>query len=192
MDDQESITTRVADALNLATRLHQGQVRKGTTIPYVSHLLHVAAYVTEDGGSEDVVIAALLHDAAEDQGGRAILLEIASRFGDHVARIVEDCSDSLLEDRQHKAPWLERKQAVLSALASMHPDSLLVIAADKLHNVEATRNDLRLGQGDVWDRFKTGKEGFIWYHEEVLRILSEVLPGSRSVSLLRAALTEVR
>lgn len=193
MNDQpQPLTTAIAAATGLALRYHQDQKRKGTDIPYISHLLHVAAYAMEDGADEESVIAALLHDAAEDQGGRTVLAEIASQFGPKVARIVEDCSDSLSEDSKLKAPWQQRKEATIAALPSMQRNSLVVIAADKLHNVRATADDVRLGQEDVWDRFKTGMEGFIWYHEEVWRVLDDLLPNSRSVRLLRSALDEIR
>ena len=101
---------RLSHAFEYASELHADQKRKGVGSPYLSHLLGVASYVIEYGGSEDAVIAALLHDAAEDQVGHATLAEIARRFGDHVARIVEQCSDSIEAEGAEKADWEQRKR----------------------------------------------------------------------------------
>ena len=120
----------MAKALELASRYHGGQKRKGTNIPYLSHVLHVAALAMEDGAGEDTVVAALLHDAAEDQGGHRVLARIYAEFGATVAGIVEDCSDSLANDREKKAPWRDRKEAAIAALPSMGRASLTVIAAE--------------------------------------------------------------
>jgi (p)ppGpp synthase/HD superfamily hydrolase len=182
---------RLARGLALAAELHAGQVRKGTTIPYLSHLLAVASLVAEDGGDEDQVIAALLHDSAEDQGGAAVLARIAAELGDRVARIVRDCSDSLESAGKEKAPWRERKQTVLDQLPHLPAESLTVIAADKLHNMRSTAADLRLDGPAVWDRFKTGREGFVWYHREMLLALRQTLPRSRSVQLMAPLLDDL-
>jgi len=99
---------RFEAALLYATHVHAGQVRKATRIPYITHLLAVAASVAEHGGDEDRVIAALLHDAPEDQGGEGRLEDIRVRFGEAVARIVKACSDTF-EDP--KPPWRPRKEA---------------------------------------------------------------------------------
>jgi (p)ppGpp synthase/HD superfamily hydrolase len=171
---------RLSRAVQVASELHRGQVRKGSDIPYLSHLMAVAALVMEDGGDEDQVLAALRHDAAEDQGGEATLGYIEQQFGSRVATIVRDCSDSLVDRDSEKAPWRERKQAALDKLASLNRDSLLVIAADKLHNARSTAVDLRLLGAVVWTRFKTGREGFLWYHHEMAARLTELVPESRS------------
>ena len=100
---------RFPAALLLAERVHHDQRRKGTGIPYIAHVMAVAALVLEHGGDEDEAIAALLHDAAEDAGGEAMLAEIRAQFGDAVGDIVLGCSDSLVENPAEKRPWLERK-----------------------------------------------------------------------------------
>ena len=92
--------------------MHAAQQRKGTNAPYIGHLMGVASIVLDDGGTEDEAIGALLHDAAEDHGGRERLEDIRARFGDAVARIVEDCTDSW---DTPKGPWAERKQAYIGA-----------------------------------------------------------------------------
>jgi (p)ppGpp synthase/HD superfamily hydrolase len=114
-------------ALEFSTQLHAGQTRKGTAIPYVAHLLAVASLVLTHGGNEDEAIAALLHDAVEDQGGKR------DRFGKNVASIVDDCSDT---DVEPKPPWKERKERYLAHLGSASPSAKLVAAADKLDNLE--------------------------------------------------------
>src|ERR1051325_6799957 len=117
-----------------AARLHREQTRKGTEIPYVSHLLAVSALILEHGGDEDQAIAGLLHDAAEDQGGQARLAEIESMFGPGVSRIVADCTDSWTDP---KPPFRERKEAYLAHLPQKPQRSLLVSLADKTHNATA-------------------------------------------------------
>ena len=153
---------RFDEALAYASRLHRDQRRKGTDIPYISHLMSVAALVLEHGGDEDQAIAALLHDAVEDQGGEPILEEIRLRYGDGVAKIVADCSDAWEEP---KPPWRERKEAYLAKLPEKDAASLLVSLADKTHNARAILNDLRQIGDDIWDRFNGGKDGTIWYYE---------------------------
>src|SRR5579872_5374059 len=143
------LTTRFEEALVFATQLHAEQTRKGTTIPYISHLLAVTAIVIENGGNEDEAIAALLHDAIEDQGGAATREEIRRRFGDAVVAIVDGCTDA---ETLPKPPWQERKQVYLAHLPSASPSVLLVSAADKLHNAYAILRDYRrLGEA-LWSR----------------------------------------
>ena len=172
---------RLGRALTRAEDWHSGQVRKGSTIPYLSHLMSVASLVMEDGGDQDQVIAALLHDAAEDQGGEATLAAIKDEFGPRVESIVRACSDSLETDPTMKADWHTRKRAAIANFASESTDALVVSAADKLHNLRSTVLDLSLIGDSVWDRFKTGREGFLWYHDEVLAVLQQRIPDSRSV-----------
>ena len=182
---------RLGRAVSLAADLHSGQTRKGTSVPYLSHLFAVSALVLEDGGGEDQAIAALLHDAAEDQGGEETLELIAELFGSRVASIVRDCSDSLTADPEEKAPWVDRKQASLDKLGSVNQDALLVIAADKLHNLRSTVADLRTVGDEVWSRFKTGRDGFLWYHQEMLDRLGTLMADSRSVTEMRSLMMEL-
>jgi (p)ppGpp synthase/HD superfamily hydrolase len=181
-------TGSFCDALTYAADLHSRQVRKSTTIPYVSHLLAVCAYVWEDGGTEEEAIAALLHDAVEDQGGLETLAEIRERFGDRVGDIVLACSDTT---EQPKPPWRQRKQQYVDSLEHAETSVLKIAAADKLHNAQATLQDLRADGPAVWDRFNAGPQDFLWYHREVLRVLEARLPDSRSVALLRQVLRDL-
>ncbi len=159
---------RFQTALAYAARLHATQFRKGTTRPYVAHLLGVTSTVLTHGGDEDEAIAALLHDAVEDQGGKPRLREIRKKFGARVARIVEGCTDA---DTDPKPPWLERKRSYLRHLRDADPSVLLVSAADKLYNASEILADLRKHRESVWDRFKGGKQGTLWYYREVAKIL---------------------
>ncbi len=179
------------EAFALAFELHAGQVRKGTQVPYVSHVMAVSALVLEDGGTEVAAAGGLLHDAAEDQGGWATIDRIRARCGGSVADVVIACSDSLLAKGEVKEPWRQRKEAAIRALSSHPEDALRVIAADKLHNTEATLTDLLITGPAVWSRFKTGREGFLWYHEQMFAGLADLLPQSRSVERLRRALDEI-
>ncbi len=152
---------RVEAALCFAAQLHQDQERKGSGTPYLCHLLAVAALVGESGGSEDEFIAAVLHDAVEDQGGAPTLARVRGLFGDAVAEIVAGCTDT---DATPKPPWRARKEAYIAHLAQASPSVLRVSCADKLHNARAIVADLRK-QGDAaWSIFKGGKDGTLWYY----------------------------
>lgn len=175
-----ALTARYDEALAYASELHRNQVRKGTDIPYLSHLLSVSALVMEHGGSEDQAIAALLHDAAEDQGGRDTLETIRTRFGDDVARMVAECTDSWTKP---KPPWRERKEAYLESLPRKHPDSLLIALADKTHNSRTIRANYRTIGDAVWDRFKGGREGTLWYYRSLADFFAEAMPGPLSREL---------
>ncbi len=173
-DGQGTITHRFESALVYALHLHAQQKRKGTSIPYISHLLAVAAIVLEDGGSEDEAVAALLHDAIEDQGGEPIRQEIRRRFGDKVVEIVNGCTDT---DETPKPPWLERKKKYLEHLRSASSEIVRVSAADKLHNARSVLSDLRRHGKLVWDRFKGGREGTLWYYRRLVQVFRENGPS---------------
>ena len=153
---------RLTDAFDLAAKLHFDHTRKGIECPYLSHLLGVASFVLEYGGSEDAVIASLLHDAVEDQGGAATLEVIKRRFGEHVASVVEQCSDSIADQSTEKLDWEVRKRSYIASLLRKHPDALLVTACDKLHNALAILADhqeaVATAGAPVWERFG-GKSG---------------------------------
>ncbi len=169
-----SLTERYEEALKYAFQLHRRQVRKGSGIPYVSHLLAVSALVMQDGGDEDQAIAGLLHDAVEDQGGQKTLDEIQRKFGERVAGIVLGCSDTL---ESPKPPWRERKEKYLAHLESASVEVRRVSQADKLHNASSILQDLHREGTGVWGRFKGGKEGTLWYFDELLRIFRKVQPS---------------
>jgi HD domain len=161
------LTDRFAEALTFAERLHRDQRRKGNDVPYIAHLMTVSATVLEHGGDEDVAIAALLHDAVEDQGGLERLREIEAKFGARVARTVASCSDSVTTDPADKAPWEERKRAYVAHLAEVDADVALVVAADKLHNLTATIRDVRRDGPATLARFNAGPERILWYYAAV-------------------------
>lgn len=154
------LTERYAEALQLAWRLHRTQVQKGTSIPYVSHLIAVSSLALEHGANEDEAIAALLHDAVEDAGGKPTLDMIRVRFGDTVADIVAGCTDAYVEP---KSEWRPRKEAYLAHLANASASVRLVSASDKLHNARSTLLDLRVHGPSLWSRFTAGKRGSLWY-----------------------------
>lgn len=164
---------RAREALLLAFDLHARQTRKGRPIPYITHLLAVAAIVGEHGGDEDQFIAALLHDAVEDQGGAPMLERIRAQFGDRVAELVAACTDT---DQHPKPPWRARKEAFLAELPGKSPDQKLIIAADKLHNARALLGDLRREGIATLDRFNGGREGTLWYHRAITEALAKGWP----------------
>jgi (p)ppGpp synthase/HD superfamily hydrolase len=164
------------EALLYAARLHRDQTRKGTDTPYVTHLLAVAAIVGENGGTEDETIAALLHDAPEDRGGRERLEDIRARFGDEVAEIVEGCTDTY-EDP--KPAWRPRKEAYVEHVATASPSVRLVSAADKLHNAQTILADLRAVGNELWTRFTGGKEGTLWYYRALVEAYTRT--GSNAI-----------
>lgn len=156
------LTNRFDTALLYASQVHGGQKRKATKIPYIAHLLGVTALVLEDGGDEDQAIAALLHDAVEDQGGRPRLDDIRARFGEVVAKIVEGCTDA---ETIPKPEWVERKRRYVKHLRHAPADVCRVslALADKLHNARAILIDFRQDRGALWPRFNGGKGGTLWY-----------------------------
>jgi (p)ppGpp synthase/HD superfamily hydrolase len=164
-------TARFESAMLYAHQVHQGQRRKGTGIPYIAHVLGVAALAMEYGANEDEAIGALLHDAAEDGGGEATLAEIRARFGDAVGEIVLGCSDSLVEDPEDKLPWRERKENYLAHLENVSTAVCLVSAADKLHNVRSIMRDYREHGEEIWERFQGRRDGTLWYYETVADVL---------------------
>lgn len=173
---------RLAAATALAVEIHAAQLRKGTRIPYVAHLLAVAAIVLEHGGDEDQACAALLHDAVED-GGAHWEAVIRDRFGPRVAAIVRACTDA---DVQPKPPWRARKEAYLAHLEHAGEDAMLVSAADKLHNARAIGADVRAHGQDVFTRFKAGREGTLWYYRALAEVFTRRMPGTLATELWRA------
>src|SRR5262249_18213622 len=156
---------RLSDAFAFAAAKHARQKRKGTEIPYVEHLMGVASTALRFGADWDETIAALLHDAPEDQGGRPVLDEIRSRFGPRVAEIVEGCTDTFDEP---KPAWRPRKERYIAHLADVSPSVLRVSAADKLHNARAILEDYRAQGEALWPRFNGGREGTLWYYRALV------------------------
>jgi (p)ppGpp synthase/HD superfamily hydrolase len=162
------LTQKFVKAMQYAAEKHATQTRKGSDIPYLGHLLSVAGFVIDADGTETQAIAALLHDAPEDQGGEATLAEIREKFGDDVADIVKECSDTL---ETPKPPWRERKENYVNHLAEASDGALLVSLADKLHNARAILRDFREVGDQLWQRFsvKDPKE-HLWYYQSLLRV----------------------
>lgn len=158
---------RFCDALCLANVLHADQRRKISGVPYVSHVLAVASLVIENQGSEDESIAALLHDAAEDCGGRQTLEKIRNQFGSKVADIVLGCSDTL---ELPKPPWLQRKKHHLAQLAVADRAVKLVSIADKLHNLRTSVHGFSIYGDLFWENFNGGRDGMLWYYSELMPV----------------------
>jgi len=173
------LSTRFDAAVQLAHSLHRDQRRKGTAIPYLAHLLAVAALVLEARGDEDEAIAALLHDAIEDQGGSAAREQIRARFGERVTAIIDGCSDA---SGSPKLPWRGRKEAHLARLESAPRSVLLVTCADKLHNARALVADYRVVGESLWERFHGGREGTLWYYRSALELFRAAADAPRGLA----------
>lgn len=189
------LTERFTDAVDYARLLHT-EYRKGTGIPYMAHLIGVAALVMGEAGgrvpvTEDMVLAALLHDAVEDHGGMPRLREIEQRFGPDVARMVAALSDTFAEDHDKKEGWEERKNNYLARLREEPDDVLLISAADKLYNAKAILDDYREIGPKVFDRFKRGKDQQLWYFDELLKVF-RAHPPNRIVDELERVVKELR
>lgn len=178
------ITDRFRQALDYASRKHALQTRKASDIPYLSHLLGVCSLVMSNSPDEDVWIAALLHDAIEDQGGEKTALEIEEQFGKRVADLVRGCSELTADDNEVRPPWLERKLTYLAGLPASDPDVLLISVADKLHNARSVLADWRRCGDDVYVRFTKGKAGTHWYYNELINKYRE--SGNVPEHLLRS------
>jgi (p)ppGpp synthase/HD superfamily hydrolase len=171
--------TRLAEAVAFAFAVHADQRRKGTTIPYIAHLMSVAALVLEHGGDEEQAIAGLLHDVIEDFGAEQDNI-IKERFGLRVVAIVRACTDA---DAIPKPPWRERKERYIEHLEQVSEDVLLVSACDKLHNARAIVHDLKTHGTDVFARFAGGPEGTLWYYDSLAEVFTRRLPGPLAAEL---------
>jgi HD domain-containing protein len=180
--DPAPITSRIEDAFRYAVRVHAKQRRLGAGTPYIAHPLAVCSLVLEAGGDDDQAIAALLHDVAEDHGGRERLRDVCDRFGERVAAIVEGCSDALDEP---KPPWRLRKEGYLEHLREASDDVLLVCLADKLHNARSVLMDYRQYGDALWRRFSGGRDYAAWYLTELARLFRDRRPGALAEELDR-------
>lgn len=200
-DDTTCYSDRYVDALGFAADRHRHQTKKtaaaGDGIPYITHLLGVSALIWEDGGDEDQAIAGLLHDVLEDTPTEAD--ELRDRFGDRVAAMVELCSDADLAEGEEKDPWRPRKEAHVAHLRAVEdPAGLLVVLADKVHNVEAQLADARhaaaagpAAEAGFWSLFKGGYHGTLWYLRQVRDALGDRLEGSRLLERFDTRLEEL-
>jgi (p)ppGpp synthase/HD superfamily hydrolase len=190
------LSSRFTSAVDYARKVHTER-RKGTDVPYMAHLLGVAALVMGEVGyvrfpvTEDMVIAALLHDAAEDHGGLPRLRDIEHNFGSNVARMVAGLSDSLTEDPSKKPSWLERKQAYIQRLREESADVQLISAADKLYNAKAILEDYRKIGPRVWERFKRGRNDQLRYFDELIKVFKSS-GVNRIVDELERVVNELR
>jgi GTP pyrophosphokinase len=168
------LSSRFSEALGFAAALHARQKRKVSGTPYVGHLLAVTAIVLEHGGGEDEAIAALLHDAIEDQGGPPVRAEILRRFGSQVTEIVDGCTDT---DVIPKPPWRARKEAHLAHLRTASESVCLVVAADKLDNSRSLLREFRSHGPSLWDHFRGGRDGTLWYFGAAIEALRHAAPA---------------
>jgi GTP pyrophosphokinase len=190
------LSDRFDRALALAHKVHRRQARKGTQVPYMAHILGVAALVLEFGGGEDEAIGALLHDALEDAAQHAshevtvewLRTEIQHSFGDHVMAIVEHMTDAT---EREKPPWRARKTKYVADLEHAPESALLVSAADKFHNIQSLLRDYRRHGDQLWTRFnpEAGKSGVVGYYRALADILDRRLPGTLTSELHRAVAT---
>ncbi|MEN9802951.1 MAG: hypothetical protein RLZ37_2076 [Actinomycetota bacterium] len=188
------LTDRYHSAIGLALELHYGHVRKGTTIPYISHLLSVSSLVLDTGGDEDPAIAALLHDAVEDadgMSGEEVADLIRRRFGDRVADIVLGCSDTVSTGGTAKPPWRTRKEAYLEKLRHEPDDVVRVSLADKVHKARSIASDQdRLGD-ELWSRFNATRDDSHWYYSSLRAVYAERLPGNPLIRELDLAIQRI-
>lgn len=193
------LTPRFTQAVDYARQIHTG-LRKGTDVPYMAHLLGVVSLVMGESGhvpfavTEDVVIAALLHDAVEDEGGLPRLRDIEAKFGKEVAKIVEGCTDSFEADSNKKQDWETRKTSYIKRLRDDReepPGTLLVSAADKLYNARSILEDYRQAGAEVWKRFKRGRKEQLWYFDELIRVYDQRCPNWRIVEELKRVVAEL-
>jgi (p)ppGpp synthase/HD superfamily hydrolase len=185
-DAAPALTERFLAAVALAEEIHGRQRRIGTEVPYLAHLLVVSGLVLEDGGDEEEAIAAMLHDAVEDGGGRPVLERIQRSFGPRVAAIVEGCTDNL--DGDPAEPWIERKQRYLEHLPGVTDNAVLRVAlADKVHNARSLVRDYRDEGPRIWERFpnKTAREQ-LWYYDGLVDFFTDRRPGPLAEDLRRA------
>jgi GTP pyrophosphokinase len=178
---------RFVDALGYALRLHAEQYRKGSGVPYYSHLMAVSSLVLEYGGSEEQAIAALLHDAIEDQalrmGGAELAREtLASRYGDTVVAIVDACTDA---DSFPKPPWRARKERYIAHIAEMQAGAALVSCCDKIHNARSLVSDFREVGDALFGRFSVPREQTLWYYSELAGAFGRFHPGRAADELRR-------
>ncbi len=183
-----ALTDALTRAFDLARSAHAGQTRRGTSVPYLSHLLAVAALVLEFGGDETAAIVALLHDVVEDCGGAARLAEIRGEFGDEVAVMVSALSDT---DQDPKPPWRPRKEAAIERLKNDSPATQLVAFCDKLHNARSIVADLATFGASTWSKFNGGRDGTLWYYQSLVEVASGSSLPPRLVAEFTATVTEM-
>jgi len=197
MENAVRLTHRFTEAVDYARHVHV-ELRKGTQVPYMAHLLGVASLVLGETGhigphvvTEDMVVAALLHDAVEDEGGLPRLRDIEEKFGKEVAKIVEGCTDSFEEDPSKKQVWEVRKASYIERLWNEPSATLLVSSADKLYNARAILAEHRQIGAEAWTRFKRGRKHQLWYFDELIKVFERRCPNWRIVEELKRTVNEL-
>lgn len=192
MTQERLYGVRVGEALAFGAEVHARQRRKGKDEPYLSHLLAVAGLVAHYGGDEEQIMAAVLHDAVEDQGGPSMAEQIRGQFGDRVADIVLACSDAVPEAGAEKGPWRERKEAYIATLRQPDPHGArLVEACDKVANLRDIVEDVEAYGAAAFQHFKGGRDGTIWYYQQLGEVLIPQVPQvGREYERLMARLTD--
>ena len=187
------LTTQFQEGLALAMRAHARDVRKGTSIPYLAHLLGVCALILADGGDEDEAIAGLLHDTLEDHPDSVSRTQLQELFGGRVLRLVESCTDTPPDYRGGpKSAWGERKRRYLEHLRHARPDELRVSLADKVDNARAILADYRAMGDALWTRFSVGQEHQLWYYGALVDAFRGANPPGRLLGQLEAHVAELR
>ena len=182
------LTDKFSKAVSVANYAHYDQTRKGTAIPYIAHPLAVASLAIEFGATEDQAIAALLHDAIED-GGAEYKQVILEAFGESVLAMVQGCTDGVPDANGEKADWWDRKTAYLAHLEKASDDVLLVSGADKLHNARSIVIDLQEIGPAVFERFKAGMKGTLWYYRSLADVFTK--RNSPMTKQLEAAVSQM-
>lgn len=190
---------KLSMAFEFAAKAHANQYRKSTDIPYISHLMSVAALVFENGGTEDQAIAGLLHDVLEDADPPSSMPwlreQIALNFGAEVLAIVDACTDGTPDESGKKSAWEPRKQAYIAQMQNKPSNVLLVSCCDKLHNARSILTDLNSIGVKVFDRFSSTKEQTLWYYESLSELFTQKLknhPGENAANLLKATVDEIK
>jgi len=172
-DTNMKLTQKIQKAINLSSELHAGQVRKGDDdLPYISHPYSVAWILGNYTNDEDIIVSGLLHDVLEDVKGYHYA-DMVRDFGEKIAQTVKGVSedkDPNIESDE-KATWEERKRKYLSALEHDSEESLMVCAADKIHNLQSMINAYQAKGEALWDNFNSPKEKKLWLYKEVLKLL---------------------
>lgn len=158
-------------AIAFAAKAHEGQYRKMTDVPYISHPFAVGMILMQEGCSEEMVAAGILHDVVEDTA--ATQNELVHEFGETIAGIVEGCSEP-----DKSLSWKKRKVHTIEYLKTATSEVKVVAAADKLHNIRSIQEDQKtLGEG-IWERFNKGKNEQAWYYQEIVKSLREGISSS--------------
>jgi (p)ppGpp synthase/HD superfamily hydrolase len=185
------LTHRFDEGMLYAHHWHARQTRKGTGIPYISHLLAVAAIALEHGADEDEAIAALLHDSLEDgprntgEPQALIAGQIRERFGERVLKIIEGCTEADTSQGEGKESWRQRKERYIQHLETADESVLLVSNADKLHNAQSILRDWEQIGDLVWERFAGQKQGSLWYYGTLAQLFERRRPSALSQELQR-------